>query len=232
MTGPHYLAEGLDPNNDEARRWLEDELRKGAYNPEPSWWDRISDSISRWFGNVFGSIFDTDSGPVPLVVSVLIALVILAGTVYLVARLRRNRRAVDPTAADRAVLGTSKLTAAQHRELATQALDDGDYYRSIICSMRAIAQESVERTLLTRAASLTAHEIAYRLTTTFPSLIDELLSGADVFDDVVYGEVPATHTDALRLQALDKKVKATKPRLSDETERPAPSLPPIRESVR
>ncbi|MFW0788049.1 DUF4129 domain-containing protein [Gordonia sp. CPCC 205333] len=232
MIGPHYLAVGLDPNNDEARRWLEDELRKGAYNPEPSWWDRITDSIGRWFGDAFSNIFDGDAGPIPLVVSIAIALVLLAGTVYLVTRLRRNRRAHDPSAADRAVLGKSKLTAAQHRELAAQALSEGDFYRSVICSMRAIAQESVERTLLTRAASLTAHEIAFRLTASFPALIDELLSSADVFDDIAYGDVPATHDNALRLQALDKKLKATKPRLSDDVAPTAPSLPPIRENVR
>ncbi|NMO03442.1 DUF4129 domain-containing protein [Gordonia sp. TBRC 11910] len=232
MSATRTLAAGLDPSNDEARRWLEDELRKNDYHPQPSWWDRISDAIGRWFSDFFQNVFGSDSGSTPLIISIVIALAILAGAVYLLARLRRNRRAEDTATGDRAVLGSSKLTAAQHRELATEALQAGDYLRSIVCSMRAIAQEAVERTLLTRAASLTAHEIAYRLTAPFPTLVNELLSGADLFDDVAYGGRPATHEHALTIQALDTKLKSTKPRLVDDVEAPPPSLPPIREAAR
>lgn len=227
MSGSHPLAVGLDPSNDEARRWLEDELKQGAYNPQPSWWDKLGDMIDRWFSNLFGNMFDSTAGPVPLIVSIVIALLILAGATYLVSRLRRNRRATDPAGADRAVLGSATLSAAEYRRLATEAFDGGDYFGSVLNSMRAIAQEAVERTLLTRARSLTAHEIAYRLIATFPTMVNELISGADVFDDIAYGGRTATRDDAAGLRALDAKLKSTKPRLSDDVDTARPSLPPI-----
>lgn len=232
MSAPRVLAEGLDPSNDEARRWLEEELRKNSYHPEPSWWDRISDAIGRWFSDFFGNVFGSDAGSTPLIIAVLVALLVLAGAVYLLSRLRRNRRAVDTPADDRSVLGKSKLTAAQHRQLAVEAFDAGDYFRSVVCSMRAIAQEAVERTLLTRAASLTAHEIAYRLTAPFPTLVNELLSGADTFDDIAYGGVTATRAHAQQIATLDTELKGTKPRLADDIDVAPPSLPPLREMTR
>ena len=50
------LAAPLDPGNDEARRWAEEELSDSEYQPpEPSWFDRFGERLWEWIAdNVFG----------------------------------------------------------------------------------------------------------------------------------------------------------------------------------
>lgn len=228
MTTTSVAILAISPDNGEARRWVTDELRKGAYNTDPSWFDRLQDTVGGWFARAFGNVFGSDSGPVPIAISIIIALLILAAAIYLVSRLRRNRKIDDVDSDSRTVLGKTRLTAAEYRELAGRYLDEGDYYRSVINSMRAIAQEASERTLLTRADSLTAHEVAFRLTGGFPSLRDELLSAANIFDDIAYGGRAATLESATTLQSLDVSLKRMKPKLGNDAHAPAPSLPPLR----
>lgn len=224
------ISAGLDPDNDEARRWLEDELRKRAYSSEKNWWQRFSDAVGDWFGSAVASVFG-DHSSVPTTVSIVLVVLLVAAAAFLVSRIRRNRRA-RPAESDRSVLGRSTLTAAEYRERAAVLLADGDYLRSVVNSMRAIAQEAVERTLLTRAASLTAHEIANRLTMPFPDHARQLRIAADTFDEIAYGDRTATHDDALSMQALDSTLKRTKPRFPDESSGATASLPLIREAAR
>ncbi|NDK90192.1 DUF4129 domain-containing protein [Gordonia desulfuricans] len=204
------LAEGLSPSNDEARQWVRDELSSSNYQPDqPSWLDRLSDSLSRWFGErAFEAIFGDNTWSI--VFAVVIGVLALALIGYSLRFVRRRRKA--PSAVDiEPVLGTESLSAKAFRARAEQLLAAGDFDGCVRDAMRALTRRSAERSLLTDAPSLTAHEVAVRLRGPFPGHVHELLTAASLFDSVAYGGRHATEAQARSVLDLDTALKSTRP---------------------
>lgn len=206
----HLLAvpARLDPGNAEARGWLRDELAKPAYRDTRDPLQRAMDAIEKWLGDLLSGA-NAPSNPVPTIVAVLATLALVALVVHALRFVRRTerRRGADPEA----VLGDERLTAAQFRARAEQALAEHRHDACVLDALRAVAAGAVERTLLEDAPSLTAHEIAARLATTFPAQARDLRVAADRFDAVAYGDQAATREAAEQLLVLERSVAAARP---------------------
>ncbi|GAB3066697.1 DUF4129 domain-containing protein [Pedococcus soli] len=198
----------IDPGNDEARTWLRDELAKPAYRDTRDPLQRAVDAFEQWLTDLL-SRAHTPSNPLPTIVAVLVALALVALVAYSLRFVRRTeRRAADGPGT---VLGDERLTAAQYRARAEQALAEQRHGDCVLDALRAIASGAVERTLLEDAPSLTAHEIAGRLGSTFPEQAQDLRAAADRFDAVAYGDEPASRADAEDLLSLDRVIAAARP---------------------
>ncbi|MGW0038035.1 DUF4129 domain-containing protein [Gordonia sp. NPDC003376] len=203
------VAEGLSPSNDEARQWARDELSSPTYQPAPpSWLDRLSDSLSRWLGaRVFEAIFGDNTWSIVFAVVIGVLAIALIG--YSLRFVRRRRKAA-PTVNIEPVLGAEALSAKAFRVRAEQQLAAGDFDGCVRDAMRALTRRSAERSLLTDAPSLTAHEVAVRLRAPFPAHVHELRTAAGLFDAVAYGGRHATEVQARFVLDLDAALKSAR----------------------
>jgi len=205
------LVGGLDPTPPQARDWLRQELAGPEYR---SPW---LDSVLRWFTDQIRKLFEGASqlaGLSPLI-TVSIALAVIALLVWVLPRVRRERRVAG---SDRAVLDDVTITARHYRDQAAQALRDGRYDDAVLDGFRAIAKDMSDRRVLEDAPGRTAHEVSMALTTPFPDHADRLALAADLFDSVRYGHRRASAHQAGQIQELDAELATSHPLLM------APSL--------
>lgn len=205
------LVGGLDPTPPQARDWLRQELQGPEYR---SPW---LDSVLRWFTDQIRKLFEGASqlaGLSPLI-TVLIALVVIALLVWVLPRVRRERRVAG---SDWAVLDDVTVTARHYRDQAAQALRDGRYDDAVLDGFRAIAKDMSDRGVLEDAPGRTAHEVSLALASPFPDHADRLALAADLFDSVRYGHRRASPHQAVQIQELDAELVASHPLLM------APSL--------
>jgi hypothetical protein len=203
------LPQRLDPTPAEARTWLGDELHKASYQ-EP-WLD----SVIRWFMDHLRALFNgasqaANSG-ISAVVTLLVALVVIALLVWVLPRVRREPAAARP---EGAVLDDLAITAAAYRELASRALAEGRFEDAVLNGFRAIAKDMSDRTLLDDAPGRTAHEVSLALWPAFPGYAGRLAQAADLFDAVRYGRRPASADQASLVQQLDAELIKTRPVLA------------------
>lgn len=213
----------LDPGNDEARQWLQDELARSPYQDTRDPLQRALDALVNWLSDLIdGAQAPTD--PLPTFVAGIVAVVLVALAAYALRFVRRTAR--RDGGGPEAVLGEERLTAEQFRERAARHLADGRYAACLLDALRAIASGAVERTLLEDAPSLTAHEIATRLTLAFPAHAQELRWAADRFDEVAYGDAEAGRAEAERLLVLDRSLASARPdRVAAGSRTPIGALP-------
>lgn len=203
------LAAGPNPDNDEARQWLRDELDKARYQEaKPGLVERIADWITDRLNWFTGAISGTPPH-LPNVVVVLVVLAIIAGIAYASRFVRRTRRA--RTTPDPGALGPGALSAAELRSMAERALSSGDHDEAVHLAMCAIAARARERTLLPGEATMTAHEVSAALARHFPAHVAETSWLAGVFDAVVYGSAHAGPDDARRAVDLERTLDRTTP---------------------
>lgn len=210
MTRASWSPErGLEPSPDEARRWLEQELQGSDYG-EP-----LLDQALRWILEQLRSILDNVNnlagGGLSPVITVLVALMVVALLVWVVPRVRRERVVASP---DGAVLDDPTITPGTYRQLAARALAEGRYDKAVLDGFRAIAKDMSDRTLLDDAPSRTAHEVSLALAPTFPGHADRLASAANVFDAVRYGHRRAGADQADDVLQLDRELTKARPALA------------------
>lgn len=198
----------LDPSNDEARSWLQAELAKPAYRDTRDPFTRALQALEQWLSDLLNGLHGP-TRPLPTLVAGLVVVALVALIAYALRFVRRTQRA--PAGPNAPVLGDERLTADQYRARAQRALAEARYAACLLDLLRAIATDAVERTLLEDAPSLTAHEIAGRLASAFPSSERELRWAADRFDAVAYGDAEASRGDAERMVTLDLTISAARP---------------------
>ncbi|WP_131105345.1 DUF4129 domain-containing protein [Ornithinimicrobium sufpigmenti] len=202
----------LDPDRDEARRLFQDELARGDYQLQESWVSRAW----RWFTDLFSGFGGL--GPLPgWVTWVLLALVLVAVLAVLAFATRDRWRTarLSGHGAPGAVLEGPARAASEHRQEAAAALGAGDHDRAVLEAYRAVAAGAVERTFLDDRPGRTAHELATGLAPVFPDARDELLTAADAFDAVRYGDHRATAEQARQVVDLDARLDAARPALAE-----------------
>lgn len=187
----------LDPSGDEARGQVRRELVRPEYH-DANLLERISD----WLDRLVNNSVDAASGSPPLAtaVAVAVALLIATGIILLVSRARRTARA-DKSGAP--ALADEVVTADELRARAEAALAAGDPTAALIDGFRAIAVRQIERGRIDDVPQATAHELAGALASTFTEQATALRRGADLFDQVRYGDRPATPGQAHELLRLD-----------------------------
>lgn len=213
------LPAALDPDPDTARRWVQDELAGNEYQDRRSLLQRFLDWVQERLADLQGTPGRGGVSLPPFVIALLAGLVVVA-LVVLATRVRRERRTSGEGSAT--VLGDSTLTAQQLRERADRALEQGRYDDAVLDHVRAVARDADDRTLLTDAPALTAHEIGVRLSQVFPEHAGAVTRATDRFDAVAYGRVSASLEDALDVRDTGALLRRARPRLAT-TPAPAPA---------
>lgn len=195
---------GLDPSPAEARDWLRQELDGPDYqNP---WLE----SVVRWIGDQLRRLsggLDSLTEFSPLT-TVLVALIVIALLVWVLPKVRRE--SAVGLEGD-AVLADLTVTARLYRDLAAQAMREGQYDDVLLNAFRALAKDMSDRTLLQDAPGRTAHEVSQALASPFPDYADRLTHAANLFDSVRYGHRRASAEQAEQVQHLDAELVGARP---------------------
>jgi hypothetical protein len=187
----------LHPSGAEGRRLLRDELLHSEYHRQ-NLFQRILDWLTRRLDGGVGAASGS-SWITTLATMTLVALLVL-GLVWLLSRLRRDRR--RRTAAE-ALLPEHHASAAELRRRAETALREGRHDAALVDAFRAVAARQVERGRIDDQPGATVHEVAARLAATYPTHGPRVGRTADLFDATMYGHHAASHEDAADAIALD-----------------------------
>lgn len=210
----------LDPDRDEARRLLEEELATSRYQPQeeaetPEWLE----ALYRWFAELFDSLGGETTVPwwIVVVVVVVIAVIVLAFLVFGVPRLRA--RSTVRGAGDELFEAHDRRDAAAMRRAAEAAAREGRWDEAIAERFRAIARSLHERTLVSTLPGSTAHDVARRASVPLPEHAAALVRAAHDFDAVRYLGDRGDRDRYASLVELDGAVQRARPVL----ETPAPA---------
>lgn len=187
----------LDPSGDEARGQLRRELAHPEYY-DANLLERISDWLDRLINGSVGAA--SDSPPLTVAVAILVALLLATAAILVVSRARRTARSDKGPAA---ALTDEAVTADELRARAEASLAAEDPVAALIDAFRATALRQIERGRIEDVPQATAHELAGALALTFSEHGPALRRAADLFDQVLYGDRPATVEQARDLLALD-----------------------------
>ena len=200
----------LDPDSEEARRAILDELAKPEYEAaRPTWFDRIAGTIWDWFRSLdFSGVPGSPVIGIAIVLAVVIAALIIAFLVFGVPRLQRR------SALTGELFGREDArTSAALREAAETLARRGDFASAIAEMFRAIARGLSERTVVSTSPGTTARDFAARATTEFPAFDVDLADAARAFDGVRYLGRPGDSASFDAVAALERQLRITAPRL-------------------
>jgi hypothetical protein len=201
------LPMDLDPSTDQARQWLSEELARSEYQDTRSLFQRLMDWLSDRLADL-QSTQGTGGASFPPIVITLVVVLLVAGVVYLLTRIRVESRTVSE---GRTLLGDSVLTAEQLRRVAERALAEERFGDAVLAWTRAIARDAEGRTLLPHAPSMTAHEVGTALSVAFPAQVADIGRTMDLFDSVAYGDATADRADALLARSTDTTLHDARP---------------------
>lgn len=204
----------VQPDAEEARQLLSDELAKGIYREaEPSLLERVWTAVLNWLGEVLGSIrsVDADLGTVLLAVG---AAIVIAVAVLLVKPRLNARRKPEPQVFQEA----SRLSADEHRHRAEAAAAREQWDDALTERFRAITRSAEERVILDEQPGRTAMEVSHQLQGRFGALTEQLEWLATRFNEVHYGARPAGQGDYERAARLDGQLQQTRPQAGSRNE--------------
>jgi hypothetical protein len=201
----------LDPTAPDARQWLIDELSHNEYQAaKPNLFDQAVTAFLDWLAGLQAPVAPGAAGlGLPIVITVLIGVIVIAFLVFGVPRLRRRSALLGSLFGDDDARSAAELRASSERAAA-----DGDYTSAIIERFRAIARALSVRTVVTVSPGTTAHGFARRAAAAFPDEADALATAATDFDDVRYLDRLATATAYERMLLLDARLEAAAPVLA------------------
>jgi len=198
------LEPPVTPDAPTARRWAADELANPAYHQQ----DSLLVRLLRWIAQQFQGLPTLGMQPALaalLVVGILVVVVLVA--LWVAGPVRRSHRA----ARDREVLGhDDRRSAAQLRTAADAAAAAGDWSRAVAERFRAVVRALEERAVLDERPGRTALEVAAEAGRVLPSVARDLTEGAELFDEVVYGERTAGPADDDTMRAVDRLAGAAR----------------------
>ncbi|MBX3093728.1 MAG: DUF4129 domain-containing protein [Cryobacterium sp.] len=205
----------VEPDADEARRLVLDELSKPHYAAaQPTLFDRISQAVWEWLQSLTIAGTGVELSLLTVLLIVLAVVVIGAFLIFGMPRLRRRSTVTGP------LFGVDeKRSAAQLRTSARRAANESDWTTAIEEQFRAIARALQERTILTPTPGTTAQGFASRATAAFPAQAQALREAATAFDDVRYLDQAGTEAAYERLVELDRELERAQAVLSRRPER-------------
>jgi hypothetical protein len=190
----------LTPTPEEGRSWLRRELAGPEYHDLD-----LIERILRWIERTLSDGLPS-AGEVPwaqTVAAMVVFAAILVGLGLLVSRARRSPRVTRDRNGD--VLTDESLSAAALRARAEAAYAAGDHGAAVIDGFRALARRQVERGRLADDPGLTAAEVAASLEREM-SLEGRAGQAAELFNEVLYGDHPATREQAEGVLALEQEL--------------------------
>ncbi|MBP2215919.1 DUF4129 domain-containing protein [Arthrobacter sp. CAN_C5] len=202
------------PDDDEARRWLVDELAKGPYQEaEPNIIERLIAAILEWLGSLLAGLRPLEAGPGTLLLA-LGAAIVIAAAVWLVRPRLNARRKVDGVGV---FAGDTVRTALEHRQLADSAASSKNWDTALTERLRAVIRSAEERGIVDSQPGRTAGETAVQLRAAFGPTAEETSWLANRFNEVHYGSQAADASDYQRATAIDDLLTATPPALQRHT---------------
>ncbi|GAA2040562.1 hypothetical protein GCM10009819_27640 [Agromyces tropicus] len=208
LIGALRLAPPLDPDAEEARRWVADELARPEYRAaEPTAFDLAAQAVRDWIADLFSGATGLP-GPALALIAVLVVagLVVVGLIVFGLPRLRRRARATVPLFDDGDVRDAATL-----RRSAERAAAAGDWSLAIEERFRALARDLLERELVQVHPGTTAHGVGRAASAPFPDHRDRLEAAADAFDAVRYLGRPGDATAYAAVSALEAELATTRP---------------------
>lgn len=203
----------VEPDADEARDLLVEELAKQEYQAaKPTWFDQLVRSFTEWLDGLTAT---QGAGGPPVLGIVVLAIVL--GALLLVAFLifglpRINRR----SAVTGSLFGEDDArTAAAMRAAAEAAAAAGNYELATTEMFRAIARGLAERTVLTTSPGTTARDFGARAGRAFPDSAAALADAAAAFDDVRYLDKPGSQSRYRDVAALERVLRTARPVLEE-----------------
>jgi len=208
VSTPGRLAEvPLEPSREQARSWAREELARREYSAaEPG-------PLERAIGWVLERL-DTLSLPGNSNQAVAWTVLALLVGVVVVLVLRRTGLPGRPPVGRRGareLFETAVTTAAQHRAAAEAAAAAGDLRTAVLERFRAVVRDLEERAVLVAQPGRTADEAARAAAAALPTLAEPLARAARLFDDVRYGDLPATPDADRSLREIDDAVRRERP---------------------
>lgn len=198
------LPEVLDPGPEEARRELARELARREYQ------ESLLDRVGSWVDDLFDAVGEA-TGKVGLIHPALaVALLVVVALLFALA-LSRLRRTVTRTTPPAGVFDRVRRTAAEHRHLAREAAERGDWDEVVLETVRALAAALHEQGQLPEQADLTVHELAQSAGASYPALAGRLRETAVLFDETRYGGRAVDADRARDVLALERLVADTTP---------------------
>jgi hypothetical protein len=205
----------VDPDDEQARRWLEDELGRGDeeyQQPEPpGWWQEFLD----WLDRLLNGVGATEA-PSPMVetgqtVGIIIAIVLIvvalvvAFAIFGLPRLRKRSKVTGDLFGE-----DDDRSALELRTEAQRAADAGDYSAAVVELFRSLARDLAERGIVVTFPGTTARDFARRTGLVFPQAAERLADAAVVFDDLRYLGGVGTVEQWQRMSALDSDLRAAR----------------------
>ena len=195
----------VEPDRDTARALAAEELSKREYQAaRPS-------LLARALGWLLDQVqnLPSFSGTGPRLGLLLVVLVAVGAVVFAVQRSGGLRRQARVRA--EAVFSDPTRSATDHRSAAEAAERAEDWRTAVLERFRAVTRELEERAVLVPQPGRTADEVAADAGAWLPDLAERLRAGAELFDDVRYGDRPASAAAATTLRELDAAVRRARP---------------------
>lgn len=177
----------VDPDPDEARRWLEDELGAPDAPPDtPSWWEDFLD----WLRELLSGQEQqpapegVDLGPtvgIVVIVLLVVAILVVAFAIFGLPRLRRRSAVTGDLFGE-----DDDRSSAQIRSAADAFAEAGDFTSAVVEVFRSLARDLAERGVVPTFPGTTAQDFGRRAGAVFPDSADRLVAAAGVFDGVRY----------------------------------------------
>jgi hypothetical protein len=202
----------VDPDADQARRWVVAELSKPEYRAaQPTLFDRVSAAFWDWLTSLDLSGAGLARGPLLVAGAVLlVAAIVAAYLIFGAPRLNRRSRMSG------ALFGVDDdRDAAAMRSAAESAAERGDWSLAISEMFRALARGLAERTIVGPSPGMTAHTFAADAGQAFPQQAGRLQVAAAAFDEVRYLDRPGTEDAYRQVAGLEHELGATRPQLAE-----------------
>lgn len=192
----------VDIDRDAAREAAERELTKPIY-PRPSPKEQFLDFVDDLVRQLVLKGSELPGGWFTITVLLIVLAAAVAAAVNVGRRMLRDGHRHQP------LFGSVQHSAAEHRAAAHDAARAGDWGAAIRHGLRAVARELEEAGMLPPAPGRTATELARDAAAALPGPADDLFRAAEVFNDVSYGDLPATPEGYRIVADLDERVRAT-----------------------
>jgi hypothetical protein len=204
----------VDPNADQARQWLIDELAKPEYRAaQPTWFDRVSSAFWDWLQSLKIGSGSALQGPI-LIFTVLVIVAAVVAAFVIFGPARRGRR----SAISGSLFGQDdSRDAAALRRSAEEAASRGEWTIAMEEIFRSVARGLAERTILSVSPGTTAQHFAARAGAVLPEYAGRLAEAASEFDDVRYRDREGTETAYRTMAELERDLRAAKPALTSIT---------------
>lgn len=200
----------LSPDASTAREWMLEELSKPEYlAAQPTWYDRIAQSIADWVKTLRLPEGTDDVTGIFVAIGVTVLVVVVVALAFLLyGRPALNRR----SRVTGALFGEDDArSAAEIRQAAERAARNNEWQVATQERFRAIAREMAERTIFALSPGTTAHGFARAASRSFPDQAAELSAAATAFDEVRYLGGSGTSESYLRVSALDEHLRTAAP---------------------